>query len=137
MNVLFRRLARGARFLYYDRQSCHHDTLAFALLAAMQYPSLGSRVWMNKYFRDCTHRPLERFIDVGDPLVALADRIDWDGLDEVVAERFAEAGWPGRFMAGMLILKTVENLSDEALWARWLGDPYCQCFTGELCKCRI
>lgn len=79
--------------------------------------------------------PLERFIDLGHPLVALADRIDWAALDAAVAERFAEAGRPGvpsRFMLGMLILKAADNLSDEVLWARWPRDPYYQYFTGEL-----
>jgi len=78
---------------------------------------------------------LERFIDMGHPLVRLADRIDWEGLEEQVAGSFAEAGRPGneaRFMLGMLMLKAMYDLSDEKLWERWPCDPYFQYFTGEL-----
>lgn len=79
--------------------------------------------------------PLERFIDRDQPLVLLPDRIDWDGLGARVETRFSEDGRPGvpsRFMVGMLVLKSVKNLSDEELFALWPRDPYCQHFTGEL-----
>ena len=78
--------------------------------------------------------PLERFINMNDPLVQLAHRIDWDGLEAKIASRFSEEGRPAvpaRFMLGMLILKSVENLSDDALFTRWSRDPYYQYFTGE------
>ena len=78
---------------------------------------------------------LERFIDGDQPLVLLADRIDWDGLGERVEKRFSEEGRPGvpsRFMLGMLVLKSIENLSDEELFGRWVQNPYYQYFTGEL-----
>ena len=78
--------------------------------------------------------PLERFINMNDPLVQLAHRIDWDGLETKIASRFSEEGRPAvpaRFMLGMLILKSVENLSDDALFTRWSRDPYYQYFTGE------
>ena len=71
--------------------------------------------------------PLERFIDRDQPLVLLADRIDWDGLEARVETRFSPEGRPGvpsRFMLGMFPLKSVENLSDEELFARWPRDPY-------------
>ena len=35
-------------------------------------------------------------------------------------------------MLGMLVLKSVENLSDEELFGRWVQNPYYQYFTGEL-----
>ena len=79
--------------------------------------------------------PLERFIDMDQPLVLLADRIDWGGLASKVEVQFSKAGRPGvpsRFMLGMLMLRSVENLSDEDLFARWSRDPYYQYFTGEL-----
>ena len=78
--------------------------------------------------------PLERFINMNDPLVQLAHRIDWDGLEAKITSRFSEEGRPAvpaRFMLGMLILKSVENLSDDALFTRWSRDPYYQYFTGE------
>jgi len=51
--------------------------------------------------------PLERFIDKDQPLVLLADRIDWSGLEAKVVAQFSKEGRPGvpsRFMLGMLIL---------------------------------
>jgi len=79
--------------------------------------------------------PLDRFIDMGHPLVRLADRIDWEGLETQVASCFAETGrpaTPARFALGMLMLKAMHDLCDEALWERWPCDPYFQYFTGEL-----
>lgn len=78
--------------------------------------------------------PLERFVNMNDPLVQLANRIDWDGLEAKIASRFSEEGRPAvpaHFMLGMLILKSVDNLSDDALFTRWSCDPYYQYFTGE------
>ena len=78
--------------------------------------------------------PLERFIDMQHPLVGLAERIDWEALDGEVAGCFGDVGRPAvptRFMLGMLILKAMNTLSDEALFDRWTCDPYFQHFTGE------
>ena len=38
---------------------------------------------------------------------------------------------PTRLMAGLAILKHTYNLSDEALCARWIENPYYQLFCGE------
>jgi Transposase domain (DUF772) len=43
---------------------------------------------------------------------------------------------PTRLVAGLLILKHMHSLSDEALCARWLENPYYQFFCGELSFCR-
>jgi IS5 family transposase len=67
-------------------------------------------------------------------LVQLADRIDWDFIDEELAPSFAENGRPAepvRFMIGMFLLKATYGLSDEQLWERWVENPYYQYFTGE------
>jgi len=52
------------------------------------------------------------------PLVQLADRIDWGGLDAPVERRFGARGRPGvpsRFMPGMLMPKSIENLTPVPL----------------------
>ena len=77
---------------------------------------------------------LDQIINMRHPLVLLADRIDWDWIDQEVAPCFADEGRPGevvRFMIGMFLLKHTYNLSDEQLWDRWVHDPYFQYFTGE------
>lgn len=78
--------------------------------------------------------PLSRFIDAAHPLVRLANEADWAALDARAVAAFSDAGWPAtpsRFMIGMVILKSVYDLSDEKLFERWTYDPYFQHFTGE------
>jgi transposase, IS5 family len=77
---------------------------------------------------------LDSFIDHTHPLVRLAGKIDWAGLEDKVAPAFADTGRPAvpvRFMVGVLILKSVYDLSDEQVFERWVYDPYFQHFTGE------
>lgn len=77
---------------------------------------------------------LEQIINMRHELVLLAERIDWDWLDEELASSFCDHGRPAepvRFMVGMLVLKATYGLSDEQLWQRWVHDPYFQFFTGE------
>ena len=74
--------------------------------------------------KDLLQPALEGMIYLGHPLVRLAGEIDWGFL----YRRFAsvcvpgpgQPGLPTRLVAGLLILKHMHNLSDEALCARWL-----------------
>jgi len=85
--------------------------------------------------KDLFRPALNQIIDMGHPLVRLAGEIDWEFLEQ----RFAavcEAGpgqppLPVRLIAGLFILKHTHSLSDEALCARWLENPYYQYFCGE------
>ncbi len=77
---------------------------------------------------------LDQIIDMRHELVQLADTIDWNWIDEQVADRFSDTGRPGtetRFMVGLLVLKHIYHLSDEGVCERWVYDPYFQYFTGE------
>lgn len=77
---------------------------------------------------------LDQIIDMRHELVRLAGEIDWAWIDEQVADRFSDTGRPGtetRFMVGLLLLKHIYRLSDEAVCERWVYDPYFQHFTGE------
>ena len=77
---------------------------------------------------------LDRIIDMKHELVRLADELDWDWIDAELADLFSEAGRPGtetRFMIGLLLLKHIYGLSDEAVCERWVENPYFQYFTGE------
>lgn len=65
--------------------------------------------------------------------------IDWGFLDRRFSS-VCKAGdgrppLPTRLVAGLLILKHMHSLSDEALCARWLENPYYQFFCGELSFC--
>jgi IS5 family transposase len=46
-----------------------------------------------------------------------------------------QPGLPTRLVAGLFILKHMHNLSDEALCARWVENPYFQYFCGEESFC--
>jgi len=89
--------------------------------------------------KDLLQPALEEIIDLGHPLVRLAREIDWGFLDRrfasVCAPGPGQPGLPTRLVAGLLILKHMHNLSDEALCARWLENPYYQFFCGELSFC--
>lgn len=67
-------------------------------------------------------------------LVRLAEEIDWDWIDEQLADCLSAEVRPGtesRFMIGILLLKQIYGLSDEGVWEHWVHDPYFQHFTGE------
>lgn len=85
--------------------------------------------------RDLFQPALDRIIDMSHPLVRLRQEADWDFLDKrFSAACQAGAGHPPlptQLVAGLLILKHTYNLSDEALCARWLENPYFQYFCGE------
>jgi transposase, IS5 family len=79
---------------------------------------------------DLFRPPLEEIINLRHPLVRLAGKIDWNFL----AGRFSsvcrvgpgQPPLPTRLVAGLLILKHMHNLSDEALCDRWVENPYFQ-----------
>ena len=64
-------------------------------------------------------RLLTEFIDPQHPLVLLADRIDWASFEPHWQRRFSDASGPraasARLAAGLLLLKHMEGISDEAL----------------------
>lgn len=85
--------------------------------------------------KDLFRPALDQIIDMGHPLVRLAQEIDWSFLEQRFAS-VCEAGpgqppLPARLVAGLFILKHTHSLSDEALCARWLENPYYQYFCGE------
>ncbi len=68
------------------------------------------------------------------PLYRLADAIPWEELDSYFDDYYSEIGRaanPVRLMAGLLILKQMNNLSDETIVAKWVENPYYQYFCGE------
>src|SRR5580765_6926114 len=77
---------------------------------------------------------LDQIINLKHELAQLAGQIDWDFIDGEIAPLYSEKGRPGiptRFAIGLLLLKHIYGLSDEAVCERWVYDPYFQYFTGE------
>lgn len=67
-------------------------------------------------------------------LYRLAETINWDYFESEFSTLYSEKGRPAkpiRLMTGLLILKSLDNLSDEELVQRWVRDPYYQFFCGE------
>lgn len=77
---------------------------------------------------------LEHLLDQRQPLYKLANRLPWEELEKAFESHYSEVGRPAlptRLMAGLLLLKQLENLSDERVCEAWARDPYMQYFCGE------
>src|SRR6266446_4763866 len=72
---------------------------------------------------DLLRSRLEAIIDLGHPLVKLAQTIDWSFLEQgfgaVYEDKPGRPPLPTRLMAGLAILKHTYDLSDEVLCERW------------------
>ena len=79
-----------------------------------------------------------RLIDMINPrheLVKLTDLIDWEVFEREWSGFFPSStgrpATPPRLVAGLLYLQHAYRLSDEAVVARWVENPYYQHLTGE------
>jgi len=78
--------------------------------------------------------PLLSFINTRHELCVLASEIDWESVEKDFSGYYADFGRPSipiRKMVGLVLLKQIFNLSDEALIDRWVENPYWQYFCGE------
>jgi IS5 family transposase len=73
-------------------------------------------------------------LDRNDPLLRLADAMPWRELDQAFRRHYTQGhgrpAKPIRLMVGLLILKQLENLSDEAVVLQFKRNPYYQAFCG-------
>lgn len=77
---------------------------------------------------------LTDLINLGHPLVKLAQEISWDKMELEFQNLYSEQGRPSipiRKIAGLLLLKEMFNESDESVVERWIENAYWQYFTGE------
>ena len=61
------------------------------------------------------------------PLKQLADTLSWATIETAFSEAYSEQGRPTkpiRLMVSLLLIKQLENLSDEVVVARWVQHPY-------------
>lgn len=74
------------------------------------------------------------YLDHSDPLVQLAKVMPWVEIETALSEFYTldngRPALPIRLMAGLLILKQLENLSDENIVLQWKRNPYYQYFCG-------
>lgn len=77
---------------------------------------------------------LAQLVDAQHPLVKLGSRIDWTRFEEQLAPTYHDKiGAPGiatRLMVALHYLKYRHDLSDEAVVAAWVENPYWQHFSG-------
>src|SRR5215472_8618122 len=85
--------------------------------------------------QDLFRSRLDQIIAMSHPLVRLAKAINWRFLEEQFGAVYTDGAGrpplPTRLMAGLAILKHTYNLSDEAVCAQWVENPYYQYFCGE------
>lgn len=76
----------------------------------------------------------DQILNPDHPLVVLARKIDWKRFDTALADCYCpDIGAPAkaiRLLVGLHYLKHAFNLSDEAILARWIENPYWQYFCG-------
>lgn len=68
------------------------------------------------------------------PLLKLAAAIPWKRFEQEFSDLYSEHGRPAkpvRLMVGLMILKQLENLSDERVIEAWVQNPYYQAFCGQ------
>ncbi len=73
-------------------------------------------------------------LDPSDPLLRLASVLPWHELDQAFTQHYSQGlgrpAKPIRLLVGLLILKQLENLSDEAVVLQFKRNPYYQAFCG-------
>jgi len=72
-------------------------------------------------------------LDEGDPLLRLAAVIPWSEFEQAFKPHYSGIGAPAkpiRLMVGFLLLKQLENLSDESVVLQFKRNPYYQAFCG-------
>ena len=74
-------------------------------------------------------------LDPKDPLIVLQSVIPWSEFERDFSIHYSKKigapAIPIRRLVGLLILKQLENLSDETLVLQWKRNPYYQAFCGE------
>lgn len=80
------------------------------------------------------HSELFNQLDPKDPLISLSHAIDWQSFDVIFSKHYCHnkgaPSKPIRLMVGLLILKQLENLSDERVVLQFKRNPYYQYFCG-------
>ena len=80
------------------------------------------------------HTELFSQLDPRDPLIQLANVIDWKVFEDAFSKHYChDNGRPSkpiRLMVGLLMLKQLENLSDENVVLQFKRNPYYQYFCG-------
>ncbi len=83
--------------------------------------------------RDLFRPHFDTFLNPDDPLLVLADKINWARFEAEFNDDFGDKGAPAkptRLMVGLHYIKYLKNMSDEDVIADWPQNPYWQYFCG-------
>jgi IS5 family transposase len=72
-------------------------------------------------------------LDTNDSLIILSNNFPWSKVESELSKYYSGIGRPHkpiRLMVGLLLLKQLENLSDENIVLQWKRNPYYQYFCG-------
>jgi len=98
-------------------------------LVKNMYSSTGDNQQLSFFGDDILNQ-----LDEADPLLKLASVIPWDDFEQAFKIHYSGIGAPAkpiRLMVGLLLLKQLENLSDEKVVIQWKQNPYYQVFCGQ------
>lgn len=87
-----------------------------------------------QFQEDLFRTRLSSIISAKHELYLMANEMDWEWIDNELSVFYSDSGRPSvplRTMVGMLLLKHLNNQSDESVLDRWVENPYWQYFTGE------
>jgi len=74
-----------------------------------------------------------QMLDSNDPLIVLADNFPWSKIESELSQYYTGKGRPPlpiRLMVGILLLKQLEDLSDDDIVIQFKRNPYYQYFCG-------
>ena len=77
---------------------------------------------------------LKEQLDPKHPIYQLNDRINWSVIEEDFKKLYSHTGRPAksvRLMVSLLLLKQLDDLSDEQVIQRWVENHYWQFLCGE------
>lgn len=78
---------------------------------------------------------LKEMLDSKEAMYQLADHFPWEKIEEKFGKYYSEIGRPAkpiRLMVSLLLLKHIDNLSDESVVRAWKLNPYYQYLSGEI-----
>ena len=77
---------------------------------------------------------LKEQLDPNHPIYQLNERINWSVIEEDFKKLYSHTGRPAkpvRLMVSLLLLKQLEDLSDEQVIRRWVDIPYWKYLSGD------
>ena len=112
----------------------------FKSVCVVDPEKLLQNMWLLRFNSNTPHQShffdanIWDYLNSSDPLIQLTNAIDWDHIEDALFVFYCcdngRQAFPVRLMSGLLILKQLENLTDEHLVLQFKRNPYYQYFCG-------